>query len=338
VSSKDSSLSRESASQTFPDDLNERLQEIAPLGTPIEKWIFPALELTGGLIIRVNDMSDIRWTNLFGAGMPPDLTRMDVFFSVAPFNSLYKDFAIHGRGVVADPANPEKGKGAWLWTITMAGTGETLNVNIWFVEIYLRNSSTQLLAHYNAGTNPTYTTLTLGRTGVMVELIDIDPTGDKQSALRLIQHSDVLLTKLQSILHSAATAERGRKPKAVATPETIPLWTKQYDDALTALQSELQNRERKQLKKYTPQERLWVIKRAFPEIDNKIAESLAEFTSLSDVALRYTGWVCSKIEIGTWQSTNYEKIRRESDKINNVTRTGNGQSNVKLKSGTKNSK
>jgi len=68
-----------------------------PAGTPVSKWIFPALDKCSGLIIRVNDQTDIRWLTMYGAGLPQDMTRFDVLFSVGPHNPSYKDFAIHAK-------------------------------------------------------------------------------------------------------------------------------------------------------------------------------------------------------------------------------------------------
>ena len=307
------------------DSMNlPRVQINVPEGTHIEEWIFPVLDKSG-FIIRVNDQSDFRWATIHAAGLPKDMPRVDVLFSVAPHNPTYKDFAIHGKGAIADPSDLEKGKGGWLWTLIDNATGQTMMAHIWLVTIFLRNSSTSLLASYNAGTDPLYTRLRRGSIGITVELMNVE-FSDEQSGHRLLREGGAIINGLQEILDAAVTANRGRPPKAVVGAETIPSWSPQYDRAIQCLQSELNARGSKQLGRHPFETRAVIIRLAFPELDRPRSEALAEFSSVSDVALRYTGWACSKIEIGTWERTQYLNILRESRRINGRMVHGKGPS------------
>jgi hypothetical protein len=123
-----------------------------------------------------------------------------------------------------------------------------------------------------------------------------------------------------------AINKSGRPRKATVAPKEEPAWSGQYDKALGLLQSELSNRGRKQFAKYTQFERTLIIKRVFQGIDSGVAEALSACTSLSDVALRYTGWQCSGIEVGIWESTRLRNVLRRSDAINGIKRKGNRRS------------
>lgn len=112
----------------------------------------------------------------------------------------------------------------------------------------------------------------------------------------------------------------GRPPKAVATSDTIRAWWPQYNTTLDALKKELKRRPRgrQRLSKHPTTGRQAIIQCAIPGIDSRIAAKLAEFTSAADVALRYTGWRCSQIEIGTWETTRYREKLQESMEAHGV--------------------
>lgn len=176
-------------------------------GTPMEEWVFPGLEQSGGLIISTDDDTDPRWTVMYGAGMPQDLRRIDVIFLAAILHPKYEDFAIHCKGVVADPMDIDKGSAAWKWRLTKNETGEVFVVHVWTAEIFLRGSSTRCVGHYNAGINPHYQELTGISPGIRFELSGVDPD-DVNSAHRLID-SIALLQGAQAAFD--AVAKRGRR-------------------------------------------------------------------------------------------------------------------------------
>jgi hypothetical protein len=111
------------------------------------------------------------------------------------------------------------------------------------------------------------------------------------------------------------------RPSKESSPEfnleTIPAWSKQYDNAKYILEALLSVRPIKQLARHTEQGRQALIKQAFPGIDNQTAAKLAKLKTVSDVALQYTGWFCSGIEIGTWSDGKYWNMLHESDQTNN---------------------
>lgn len=187
------------------------------------------------------------------------------------------------------------------------------------MEVFLRNSTTRLLGHYNPGTEALYAELTGVQPGLWFELGNLSPD-DPASAHRLIDNV-VLLKDAQRILDAAVAGKRGRKPLAEIEDDTLKLWSGQYDEAIAALEKESSNRTWKQLKRVVEKDaKKAFVKRAFPNIPDDAAARLADSTRISEVALRYTAWQCSQIEIGVGARRTLENLRQHSDRLNGVMR------------------
>jgi hypothetical protein len=326
-----------------PEVLRRDIQKLESIGLPsllrirtnmptrtVNDWLFPVVDQYRQPIVHLNKKDDKRWVQLYGAGLPQDMTRADVILGVEPYNLKYRDFAVHGKGVVLDEAQPIKGKGAWRWNITHPENNNSISFHIWFINIFLRNAQVHAIAHYlapvNKGADPLFIELYHGKTGTRVEYLDVEIL-DQKSTNRLTANIADILNDFNSIINSAVQELRGRPPHAVADPESIPLWSKQYDDALLLLQSETKKHGSPRLGKYPEPTRATIIKLAFPDIDNQTAEALSKFPRISKVALRYTGWKCSGIEIDAWKSdSEYRDILRKSDSMRKHRRPGKGPS------------
>jgi hypothetical protein len=93
------------------------LQVGYPEGTEkpdLSQTIFPVLDFCKGAAIDI-DSEDFRWEVIYGAGMPDKLPRIDIVITATVISQKFKDFAFHGKGVLADPENPDIGKGAWVF-------------------------------------------------------------------------------------------------------------------------------------------------------------------------------------------------------------------------------
>jgi hypothetical protein len=192
----------------------DEVRAYVPEGTlvQVEDWIFPVLEkckeITGGsTVMRIGDANQLGWVRCFGAGMPEDLPPINLYFTADIHHEKYKDFAIHGQGVLSDPENPDKGKSAWRWVYKHPVTGKAFTLHLWTQMVYLRDSTTQMVAHYNSGSNDFYSSLLKMGKGVSIEMVDINPS-DPLSAHLLID-STVLFTDSQSISDAALTGGAG---------------------------------------------------------------------------------------------------------------------------------
>lgn len=169
------------------------------------EWIFSALDENNGRIVILDDDTDIRWFSLLGAGMPQDMQRIDAIFTADIYHEKYKDFAIHLRGVIAEPENLEKGEGFWRLSL-IDSLGEPVLVHVWFAEMFLRGTKAYLLVHYNADSDPIYRKLTGLKRGPRFELSGHDPD-DRESSIKLIEN-DLLLTDPKSILEAIEKNQR----------------------------------------------------------------------------------------------------------------------------------
>lgn len=285
------------------------------------KYIFIILAAHSGIIVMENygPEDDKRWITMLAAGLPDDMRRMDIVFSAAAYHERYKDFAIHIRGVEVDEKDATRGKGAWLYTLKHDESGEQIRIHVWFTDIFLRNSQAHLIAHY---TDPNkaesrYKQLTLREGGVAVELMDHDPH-DHKSSIRLIEN-DVLLSNMQVILDAAVSAKRGgSQARMPLSKDTIKKYHPAYGKANALLRDVLNARRYKIISKYSPVDRLDILKHAFPEQLPEIIENLANYNTRHEIALQLAMFEAGEIPIGTWQKDRLIDFLNKSKELNGI--------------------
>jgi hypothetical protein len=283
------------------------------------KWVFIILAAHGGLVLLENydETDDPRWITMFGSGLPRDMRRIDMVFTAAAYHEKFKDFAIHIRGVEVQEQNPKRGEGAWLYTLTHHESGEQYRVHIWFIDIFLRNAQAHLIAYYtDADTaDARFKQLTKRTGGVEIELMGHD-MNDKASSILLIEN-DVLLTDMQSILDAAATAKHGgSQARASLSRDQIRKYSPADARANATLRNVLKNRKYKIISKYSPIDRLDILKSAFNDASPEILEALASYNTRDEIAMQLAMWEVAQVPIGTWKKDRLLDYLKESVELN----------------------
>ena len=200
--------------QVLPNLSNLTIQ--APIDSlEIQQWIFPVVDYCHGVAVDIGS-NDYRWITCYGAGMPKDMPPVDVCFSATALHRKYKDFAYHGKGVLADPANLTKGASGWRWTYTHPQTKEVFTVHLWYLVLFLRQSATSLLTYYNQGDNELFNSISRKGKGIVgLQVVNVSPN-DLQSAHTLINHHFLLHNFEVAI--DAATKRGDMMPNDVFVP------------------------------------------------------------------------------------------------------------------------
>ena len=317
--------------ETIEDDVRlkkmakMRLRPTRLLGPPgaslyDPKWIFIILAAHDGLLVLENygPEDDVRWINLFGAGMPQDLRRIDMVFSAGAYHEKYQDFIIHIRGIEIDEQNPERGVGAWLFAMTDTASGEAIKLHIWFVDIFLRNSDAHLIAHYTdpETVDPRYKQITKRTGGVGIELMGHNPS-DKESSIRLIQN-DVLLADMQQIINAAQGKHGGSQARVQLSKDQIKKYYAAFSTANATLGKQLESRRYRFISKYLPPDRLDILKSAFSDAPAEIVEKLANYTTRNEIALQYAMYQVAMVPIGTWKKDRLLDYLNESKELSGI--------------------